>query len=61
MGKYAVFELPAPVGPTDETGHDRCAKLGDSFIDETPRPDDRRGVARVLDMVLSQLALEGAL
>jgi hypothetical protein len=61
MGKYGVFEVPAPVGATDEACHDRCADLGDSFIDETRGPDDRREVARVLDMVPSQLALEGTL
>jgi hypothetical protein len=46
MDQYGVFELSAPVRATDDTCHDRCTNLCDSFIDETRGPDDRREVAR---------------
>jgi hypothetical protein len=58
MGMYGMHELPAPVRATVDTCHDSCADLGDSFIDESQKPEGRR--ERVL-MVLSNLVLEGVL
>jgi hypothetical protein len=42
MGMYGMCELPAPVRATVDTCHDSCADLGDSFIDESQRPEGRR-------------------
>jgi hypothetical protein len=47
MDKYSVLELSAPVKATDDTCHDRCVDLCDSFIYETQgTDDDRREIAR---------------
>jgi hypothetical protein len=59
MDQYGVFELPAPVSAPEDTCHDRCANLSDSFIYQTRGLITAGKSHKVLDMVLHQLASEG--
>jgi hypothetical protein len=61
MGKYGVFEVPALVRATVDTCQDRCANLGDWFINADRESEGQREAARVVDMVPNHLALEGVL
>jgi hypothetical protein len=61
MDRNGVFELPAPVRTTENTCHDRCATLSDSYIYEKPGLITAEKSHEILDMVLNPLASDGTL